>query len=77
MKSLHSLVEESVFEYGDKLAVIYDDGEVKEFLTYKQLWSTATMVRHRFEEFVAFFLFINHYIKHNNELQHEISNCVV
>ena len=49
MKSLHSLVEESVFEYGDKLAVIYDDGEVKEFLTYKQLWSTATMVRHSFE----------------------------
>ena len=66
VKSLHGLVEESVFEYEEKLAVLYDDGKVQEFLTYKQLWSAATMVRYSFEG--GFIFSLLHYFKHIKDM---------
>ena len=43
--SLHSLVEQDIDQHEDKLAVLYDTGKLKEYVTYGQIWKISSEVR--------------------------------
>ena len=42
--TLQSLVEENLSQYEDRVAILYDTGGSKEFVTYKEMWSEASLV---------------------------------
>ena len=42
--TLHSLVEENLSQYEDRVAILYDTGGSNEIITYREMWSTATLV---------------------------------
>ena len=42
--TLHGLVEENLSQYEDKVAILYDTGDSKDFVTYKEMWSETSLV---------------------------------